>query len=252
MSDDLKSYDLFYKFVNTYSAFGFRGIDRNSPLLLELEELTERNNQYFFVGDLFQARILFTSKRSMDIIGIDPNELNPYHNIEAAHPDEVHRNTRGWSKLIQTGTELLAAKSGSSLLSVNMKLRNPKGDYREILFQCYLFYRAMPYETVYLLQVHTDIDSIKKRKHGYHYYSGNDLLNFRFPDDRLLLMGNPYSTRELEVIKLIYQGLSSEQIAEKIFISTNTVNTHRRNILHKTGKSHITDLILELKENGML
>lgn len=252
MKDNFQSYNLFYQFINTYSPFGFRGIDRNSSLMEELEEMMEQNNQYFFVADLFQARILFTSERSMNIIGVDPNELNPYHAIEAAHPDEVHRNTKGWSKLIQIGNELLAAKSGSSLLSVNMKLRNPKGVYRETLFQCYLFYSRLPYQTVYVLQIHTDIDSTIKRKHGYHYYSGNDLSNFRFPDERLLLMGNPYSTRELEVIKLIYQGLSSEQIAEKIFISTNTVNTHRRNILHKAGKSHITDLILELKENGML
>ena len=252
MEADFQSYDLFYKFINTYSAFGFRGIDRNSPHLIELEELAEQNNQFFFVADLFQARILFTSKRSMDQIGIDPNELNPYHVINATHPDEVNRITRGWSKLIQSGNELLEAKSGSSLLSVNAKLQNTQGVYREILFQCHLFYSAIPYQTVYLLQIHTDIDSIKSRKHGYHYYSGNDLTNFRFPDDGLLLMGNPFSTRELEVIKLIYLGLNSEQIAEKIFISTNTVNTHRRNILHKAGKSHITDLILELKENGML
>jgi hypothetical protein len=32
------------------------------------------------------------------MIGIDPSELNPIHNIEAALPDEVYRNTNGGLK----------------------------------------------------------------------------------------------------------------------------------------------------------
>ena len=46
-----------------------------------------------------------------------------------------------------------------------------------------------------------------------------------------------FQIREFEIIKLIESGLSSEQIAEKLFMSRYTVNTHRRNILEKTGKS---------------
>lgn len=40
--------------------------------------------------------------------------------------------------------------------------------------------------------------------------------------------------RETEILKLIMQEYSSEQIAEKLFISKNTVDTHRKNILEKT------------------
>ena len=65
-------------------------------------------------------------------------------------------------------------------------------------------------------------------------------------------MGNVFSSREFEIIRLIEAGLSSEQIAEKLFLSHYTVNTHRRNILTKTGKKNISDLIYELKERGVL
>lgn len=47
------------------------------------------------------------------------------------------------------------------------------------------------------------------------------------------------TSRELEVIKLISDGLSYKEVAEKLFISTRTVETHRNNILEK----------LELKNN---
>lgn len=249
---DYQNYSLFHKFIDNFLPIGFNGIDPNDPLLFEIEKSTEMNNQYFFVGDLLKGKILFTSKRSINMIGIDPKELNPYHNIEATHPDEVHRNTKGWAKIICMANDLLAAKSGYSLFATNMKLLNPKGEYSETLFQCYLFYSEIPHKTVYILQVHTNIDWCKNIRKGVYYYSGNDESLFRYPDDELLNVCKDFTKRELEIIKLIESGMSSEQIAEKLFISPYTINTHRGNILKKSGKAHVSELIYELMEQGKL
>lgn len=43
------------------------------------------------------------------------------------------------------------------------------------------------------------------------------------------------SEREIEVLKLLTAGNSNKEIAEKLFISINTVITHRKNISQKTG-----------------
>ena len=45
-----------------------------------------------------------------------------------------------------------------------------------------------------------------------------------------------FSKREFEIIKGIAQGLESHEIAEKLFLSVHTVNTHRRNIFLKQVK----------------
>ena len=46
--------------------------------------------------------------------------------------------------------------------------------------------------------------------------------------------GIPVITRrEKEVLKLIAEGLINKEIAEKLFISTTTVGTHRNNLLSK-------------------
>jgi len=251
-NSNFRNYSLFHKFIDAYSPQGFLEIDRNDPLILELEEMTEANNQYYFIADLLEGRIIFASKQSLQIIGVDPEELNPYHNIEALHPDEAYRNTSGWAKLLTMANGLMFTKTGNSILSANMKMRNPKGFYSEILYQCYLFYNEFPRRTVYDLQVHTNIDSFKMRKPGYHYYVGDDPSYFRYPDDELLEIGTPYSKREMEIIHLIELGLSSEEIAQKLFLSVYTVNTHRRNILNKSGKTQISDVIYELKERGVL
>jgi DNA-binding NarL/FixJ family response regulator len=49
--------------------------------------------------------------------------------------------------------------------------------------------------------------------------------------------------REIQVLKYIYEGLTSQQIAEKLYISKRTVESHRANILHKTNSKNTADLI---------
>ena len=53
---------------------------------------------------------------------------------------------------------------------------------------------------------------------------------------------NMLSTRESEVLKHVLEGKTSSEIADLLFISVNTVHTHRRNILKKTGAGSIIDL----------
>ena len=66
------------------------------------------------------------------------------------------------------------------------------------------------------------------------------------------MTGIPYSNREFEIINLIASGLNTEQVAEKLFLSRETVSTHRRNILKKSGKKLMSDVIYDLVERGVM
>jgi hypothetical protein len=247
-----QTYSLFHKFNETYSSNGFNEINPDDPLMQDLELMMENNNQFFFVCDLIQMRILFTSKRSTQMIGIEPENVTPYHFFEATHPDDIHRHSLGRTQLFKIAQELFIAKKGNTLASTNFKILCADGKFKCLLFQCYLFYSETPVKTVYVIQVHTDVDWCKDLKKQFHYYSGTDLSLFKYPDEELLQIGNIYTKREFEIIKLIELGLSSEQIAEKIFVSPNTLNAHRANILKKSGKTRISELIYDMMEQGML
>lgn len=55
--------------------------------------------------------------------------------------------------------------------------------------------------------------------------------------------------REIEVVRLIAEGLSNQQIAEKLFLSNGTVRNHISTILEKTGLEHRTQIaIMWLKQ----
>jgi len=60
------------------------------------------------------------------------------------------------------------------------------------------------------------------------------------------------SKREVEVLQLICQQLTTEQIAEKLFISGKTVNGHRSNLLLKTGASNVAGLVMYAIKNELV
>jgi DNA-binding CsgD family transcriptional regulator len=60
------------------------------------------------------------------------------------------------------------------------------------------------------------------------------------------------SKREYEVLELIAQGLSNQEIAEKLFVSRNTVKTHSSNLFMKLEARRRTEAIRRAKELQLL
>jgi len=58
--------------------------------------------------------------------------------------------------------------------------------------------------------------------------------------------------REIEVLKLVAEELSNAQIAERLFISERTVETHRKNMLRKTNNKSIVGLLKYAMERHLI
>jgi DNA-binding NarL/FixJ family response regulator len=58
--------------------------------------------------------------------------------------------------------------------------------------------------------------------------------------------------REEEILALVCQQFTTEEIAEKLFISFKTVNGHRNNLLLKTGSRNVTGLVLYAIKNNIV
>ncbi|WP_345949543.1 MULTISPECIES: helix-turn-helix transcriptional regulator [unclassified Mucilaginibacter] len=144
------------------------------------------------------------------------------------------------------------------LFTSNYRIRNRKGDYKQIRQQSTFIKSAqngMPLATIGFLYdisaytnstkvVHTIEPIIYNRRDR-----GELLLNkvyFPYEQDGLL------TVREIEVLKWICEGITSKQIADRLFISVNTINIHRRNILEKTNSNGLVDLIKYAISNGYL
>jgi DNA-binding NarL/FixJ family response regulator len=63
---------------------------------------------------------------------------------------------------------------------------------------------------------------------------------------------DPLTPRELEVVKLIAEGLTGEEIAEQLFISKKTVDRHRANVLEKLGMRNRVELTRYAIRRGLV
>lgn len=74
---------------------------------------------------------------------------------------------------------------------------------------------------------------------------GVDLSTDLIDADRL-------SEREIEILVAICQGLSTQEIADKLFISKRTVDKHRANILEKSGCKNTASLVVYAIRHGLV
>lgn len=72
---------------------------------------------------------------------------------------------------------------------------------------------------------------------------------YHFPNQ---IKENSLSTREQEVLALLARGLISKQIADQLFISVNTVNTHRQRIIEKLSVSNTTEAVQYVSKLGLI
>ncbi len=64
--------------------------------------------------------------------------------------------------------------------------------------------------------------------------------------------GVPVTEREIDIIRGISEGLSNKLIADKLKLSTHTVNTHRKNIMSKLGVNNTAGIVMFAVKNQLL
>jgi DNA-binding NarL/FixJ family response regulator len=61
-----------------------------------------------------------------------------------------------------------------------------------------------------------------------------------------------FTNREKEIVRQLAEGFSSDEVAERLFISSDTVKTHRKNVIEKTGARNMVHLVWLASSNGWL
>lgn len=104
------------------------------------------------------------------------------------------------------------------------------------------------------------IDSVVETDRGNNFFCGKILETIQraninvedldadgFTCDPVML-----SERENEIIKMIAEGFTNSEIAEQLFLSQHTVNTHRKNILSKLGVKNTAGIVIYAVKMNMI
>ncbi|MPR32493.1 helix-turn-helix transcriptional regulator [Salmonirosea aquatica] len=125
------------------------------------------------------------------------------------------------------------------------KLTRSDGTVSRIIQESVALKRDAKGNILFFLVLVSDISSLK-RDHRQHLRLTDGKENLLYEVDNATGKCRPLeeiSKRELEIIRLSGQNLTSHAIAERLFISPHTVNTHRQKMLRKFGMTDTMELI---------
>jgi DNA-binding NarL/FixJ family response regulator len=138
--------------------------------------------------------------------------------------------------------------------SLDFRIKNKEEIYKRVLQQNTALQTDRVGNIVLLLMVVSDISHLKKETgiSAAIISTKNDGFLVWDASDTHLNSQIAFSRREREIIKLLAEGFSSREVAERLSVSEYTVSTHRRNMLKKTRLSNTRALVRFAINHGMI
>jgi len=220
----------------------------------QLLNIFQPGNYHYFVFNIFKGEVDLWSDGIIDVLGYTPDEMSLEFYMSIIHPDDMPYFIKFEKKITEFFIALPYEKIKSYKVQYDLRLRAKDKRYVRLLHQAIQidydeknFYRT--------LDVQTDITHIKAEGIPCFSLVGMDgEPSFYNIQDHTLMagIGNPFTEREREILKLIVEGKSSKGIAEELFISIHTVSTHRKNILNKANVKNPVELVSKVINEGWI
>jgi len=212
---------------------------------------------YFFISDIKQVNLFNFSNGTRDVLGYEPFELSMEKVLSLLHPADLPFVIAFESKVREFFNELPKEKMFKYKVRYDFRLKHKEGHYIRVLQQVITIETDELGAIVKTLGVHSDITDLKIEgvpvlsfigldgEPTYENVQVENKFNFLKPEER-------FSPREKEILNELVQGKTSEEIARELFISKETVNTHRRNMLSKCEVKNTLELVNRSIKNGWI
>ncbi len=202
------------------------------------------------------------------VIDDHPIVMDGLRNVFANHPDI---SVEGYYRDGQSGFAALAHTEARVIL-LDINLPDTNG-----ISLCHQIKSTYPHMDIVALSLHNErpviksmlkngakayvlknapgqeiIDAIHAVYHGRNYYCTATKLALANAEASHLETVPLITRREREVLRLIGEGMTSQEVADKLFISTHTVESHRKKLMEKFEVKNIISVIKLASEYGML
>lgn len=228
----------------------------DSDIHRRLLSIFQPGDCYFFVYNLKRSEFDFVSKEMEIILGRKQSDITIKFILDSVHPEDLPWFLNFENKVVEFFKELKTDQILKYKVRYDYRIRSANGEYIRILHQLItLDFDQQNGDILRTLGVHTDITHLKKE--------GMPMLSLIGLDgepsyvdiavDKVFAPTPAFmSEREKEVVRLLIEGNSSKVIGNRLGISHETVNKHRKNILRKTNTTSTSELIAKAIRGGWL
>lgn len=210
---------------------------------------------YYFIFNIKETVLELVSEDVTRVLGYEPAAFDVPLLMSIIHPDDQSWFLSYENKATEFFFTLSPGEMVNYKISYDYRVRKKNGDYIRTLQQITTIQFDEGKGVVRTFGVHTDITHLKP--------VGRPLLSFiglnGAPSHINVDVKNKFGTskaaltrREQQVLQLLAQGKSSDVISQDLFISKQTVLSHRKNLLHKTGCANTAALMSEAVKRGWL
>jgi DNA-binding CsgD family transcriptional regulator len=211
---------------------------------------------YYYIFNLPDRTFEYISPNVERIIGISPVNLTVESFLSRVHPDDQQMIVYFEDTVLNFFKKLPPEKYFSYKIRYDFRVQKTNNEYARLLQQIIIINYNPDGSILHAFGLHSDITHLKTDNHpnlsfiGLHgepSYLDHPIENFSHPRHPTI-----FSTREHEILNELWEGLDSLEIANKLHISKNTVDTHRRTMLKKAGARNLVELIRFGLKNGEL
>jgi DNA-binding CsgD family transcriptional regulator len=214
----------------------------------KFEAIPILNTQCIYVYDFARKKITYC--RNARVLGFENDEFSLFH------ASNYHVNDRNIINTVTTSA-IKHGISGNMLmhdccLSLTFRLRKKDGTYIQVLKQTTIYNLDNEDRMTTNVTILSDINFINTPGHVNWSFTLKNLDSDHFEN---LICGDVrtiFTKRELEVIPYLVKNKSSGQIAEKLFISKLTVDSHRKSIKRKSGCTNMYELMTFASRNKLV
>ncbi len=249
---DSKLQKLYSEYNQLLDLFDFREEDLDYSLVPGLIGMLQKLNvvesSSISVFDLFKREHIYISSGFESQLG---------WNLEAAetegiaymdrriHPDDLMRLVENGNYFLRMAFHEIDSKEWKNYKMINdYRVLNAQDEYIRVVEQHLCLQedkRGRYWLDLSILDISPDKDiTIPSRCRLMNFKTGE---LFELPENSMKREESKLSSREREVLQLIAVGMASKQIADKLYISVNTVNTHRQRIIEKLNVSNTAEAI---------
>ena len=222
----------------------------------KLLEIFQVGESYYYIVNLAQVKMEYVSDKVIPIIGVRSREAFTVEYIfENVHPDDKERFIAHEKTVTTFFNQLPPEKVLKYKVTYDYRLRRTDGQYIWILMQTVTIQTNESGAVIRVLGVQSDITHLKTGDipAGLSFIGLDgepSYYNVAVASGRQQASNELFTKREKEVLGLIVNAKSTKNIAETLFISIHTVNTHRKNILAKSGCYNTVDLVAKALQEG--
>jgi DNA-binding CsgD family transcriptional regulator len=208
---------------------------------------------YYYVFNCSSAVMEFVSEQAKEVLGIErEDELTIEYLLSIIHPEDFPYFIDFEKKVTEFFNQLPPDKVLKYKVTYDYRVKRKRGDYIRLFQQVVTIQSEENGAVIRVLGVHTDITHIKKENGSTLSFIGLEgepsYHDVSIGHTALDLKQDVFTKREKEILKKIAEGKKTKEIAEELFISTKTVDTHRKNMLGKTNTHSILELVLKYKQ----